>query len=145
MKTGRVLDIGSKNNSTTAFKEIVLTVKRLDGHLGHLLPAFYVVLYRSSYYYKQSLLICEIWFSSGFFRNRNRGRALVKVWNNHRRTRHLHLAGNHGCKHTNHSWGPALRFEKRWDVPLCCKALDGKHVVHKAPAISESLLYNHSH
>ena len=37
----------------------------------------------------------------------------------------------------------AGRFEERWNFPLCCGALDGKHVVIKAPAHSGSQFYNY--
>lgn len=37
----------------------------------------------------------------------------------------------------------AVRFEERWNFPLCCGALDGKHVVLKAPANSGSMFYNY--
>ena len=32
----------------------------------------------------------------------------------------------------------AERFEERWNFPLCCGAIDGKHVVLKAPAVRSS-------
>ncbi|KAK0137444.1 Protein ALP1-like [Merluccius polli] len=37
----------------------------------------------------------------------------------------------------------AGRFEERWNFPLCCGALDGKHVVVKAPAHSGSQFFNY--
>ena len=37
----------------------------------------------------------------------------------------------------------AGRFEERWNFPLCCGALDGKHVVIKAPVHSGSQFYNY--
>ncbi|XP_071316449.1 uncharacterized protein [Trachinotus anak] len=37
----------------------------------------------------------------------------------------------------------AGRFEERWNFPLCCGAVDGKHVVLKAPANSGSQFYNY--
>ena len=37
----------------------------------------------------------------------------------------------------------AGRFEERWNFPLCCGALDGKHVVIKAPVQSGSQFYNY--
>ncbi|KAM6926036.1 uncharacterized protein PEZ65_009648 [Lycodopsis pacificus] len=37
----------------------------------------------------------------------------------------------------------AVQFEERWNFPLCCGALDGKHVVLKAPANSGSQFYNY--
>ncbi|XP_059895044.1 uncharacterized protein LOC132447999 [Gadus macrocephalus] len=37
----------------------------------------------------------------------------------------------------------AERFEERWNFPLCCGAIDGKHVVLKAPANSGSQFFNY--
>lgn len=37
----------------------------------------------------------------------------------------------------------AGRFEERWNFPLCCGAVDGKHVVLKAPANSGSQFYSY--
>lgn len=37
----------------------------------------------------------------------------------------------------------AEEFEERWNFPLCCGALDGKHVKLRAPPNSGSLFFNH--
>ncbi|XP_049457690.1 uncharacterized protein LOC125904380 [Epinephelus fuscoguttatus] len=37
----------------------------------------------------------------------------------------------------------AGRFEEWWNFPLCCGAVDGKHVVLKAPANSGSQFFNY--
>uniref|UniRef100_A0A8C5ET92 Zgc:194221 n=1 Tax=Gouania willdenowi TaxID=441366 RepID=A0A8C5ET92_GOUWI len=37
----------------------------------------------------------------------------------------------------------AETFEAKWNFPLCCGALDGKHVVLKAPPKSGSMFYNY--
>ena len=37
----------------------------------------------------------------------------------------------------------AEEFEERWNFPLCCGAVDGKHVVLKAPANSGSQFFNY--
>ncbi|KAI0232989.1 hypothetical protein LSAT2_016770, partial [Lamellibrachia satsuma] len=37
----------------------------------------------------------------------------------------------------------AANFEQKWDFPHCLGALDGKHVVMKAPGKSGSLYYNY--
>lgn len=45
---------------------------------------------------------------------------------------------------TSEKWrSVAERFQERWNFPLCCGALDGKHVVLKAPANSGSQFYNY--
>ncbi|XP_059929865.1 uncharacterized protein LOC132473670 [Gadus macrocephalus] len=37
----------------------------------------------------------------------------------------------------------AQQFEEQWNFPLCCGAIDGKHVVLKAPANSGSQFFNY--
>ena len=37
----------------------------------------------------------------------------------------------------------AENFKEKWDFPHCIGAVDGKHVVMKAPANSGSLYYNY--
>ena len=37
----------------------------------------------------------------------------------------------------------ALDFQSKWNFPFCCGAVDGKHVVLKAPPKSGSLFYNY--
>lgn len=37
----------------------------------------------------------------------------------------------------------ATKFEKIWNYPFCCGALDGKHIQIKAPADSGSLYFNY--
>uniref|UniRef100_UPI0037E80AD4 uncharacterized protein n=1 Tax=Semicossyphus pulcher TaxID=241346 RepID=UPI0037E80AD4 len=45
---------------------------------------------------------------------------------------------------TSQEWRSiAEKFEERWNFPLCCGALDGKHEVLKAPPNSGSQFYNY--
>ncbi|KAJ8888528.1 hypothetical protein PR048_008019 [Dryococelus australis] len=45
---------------------------------------------------------------------------------------------------TSHHWLNLTKlFADRWDIPKCCGALDGKHVVLQSPAYSGSYYYNY--
>ena len=39
----------------------------------------------------------------------------------------------------------ANEFERRWNYPNCCGAIDGKHIRMQAPPSSESQFYNYKH
>lgn len=56
-----------------------------------------------------------------------------------------HLALIHGAfVPTTQEWrSNTQKFQEQWNFPLCCGALDGKHVVLKAPPNSGSQFFNY--